>query len=125
MLTVRLDSPVAMLLGLGWWIGMAFFGTRATRLEPEPMDPAGSPELAASYATNRAFRSWIFFGFGVCGTVTYTFLAVALFFWPQSAGMLGAVLGSALGIGGATFGVVASVHRAKTQALLHELSEPQ
>lgn len=116
-------APVVMLLGLGWWIGMAFFGARATRMEPEPMDPAGSPKLAASYAKNRAFRSWVFFGLGLAGTVTYTFLAVALFAFPQSAGMLGAVLGSALGVAGAVFGVVASLHRAKTQALLHELGQ--
>ena len=110
----------AMLLGLGWWLLMSFWGARATRMEPEPMDPAGSPELAASYATNRAFRSWIFFALGLSGTVGYACIAVTLLAWPAAASMLGAVIGSSLGIAGGVFGIVASVHRAKAQALLHE-----
>jgi hypothetical protein len=116
-------APAVLLLGLGWWIGMAFFGSRATRMEPEPMDPNGSPELAAGYASNRAFRSWVFFAFGLSGTTAYAFIAVTLLAWPAASGMIGAVIGSSLGVAGATFGVVASIHRARTQALLHELSE--
>jgi len=113
----------AMVLGLGWWPGMAFFGARETHLEPEPMDAAGSPELAAIYAKNRAFRSWIFFALGLSGTVAYAVIAIALLAWPNAAGAIGAVIGSALGLAGATFGVVASRQRAKAQALLHELGE--
>lgn len=113
----------AMVLGLGWWLGMAFFGARETRLEPEPLDAAGSPELAAAYAKNRAFRSWIFFALGLAGSVAYAVIAVALLAWPNASGMIGSVIGTALGFAGATFGVVASLQRAKAQALLHELNE--
>jgi hypothetical protein len=90
---------------------------RRTLTEPEPMDAAGSPELAELYRVQRRRRVLgLFWGGGVVlpafmGTV----LALPVWFPDQGGlwGLLGGIGGTAIGIAGAVFGTMMSVERAR------------
>jgi hypothetical protein len=110
-----------LLLGLGFWFGMAVFGTRKAPLEAEPRDAGGSPELAAAYASLRRFKVWCWLWMGLIGTLTFAVVGVVAAIEPRSAGWLGAVLGTSFGVAGGVFGVVASIRRARIHARLAEL----
>ena len=113
-------APWVLVIGLLWWIGMAVGGTRQNLLEPEPRDEAGSAEVANAYSALRAFRSWCFFWMGITGTAVFSLLALLVLIRPEAAGYTGAFLGSAMGVAGAVFGVVASFRRAKINELILE-----
>ena len=118
-------APLVLVIGLLWWIGMAVLGTRRNLLEPEPLDEFGSPKVAIAYSGLRAFRSWCFFWMGITGTAVFSLLALLVLIRPGIAGFTGAFLGSAMGIGGAVFGVVASFRRAKINELIMEANAGQ
>ena len=90
---------------------------RAMLVAPEPMDAAGSPELAAMYARERRRR--VLGLFWLVGTAGPAFLGVlfALVTWfPASGGgwgLVGGVGGTFLGVLGATFGISMSAERAR------------
>ncbi len=90
---------------------------RAMLVAPEPMDAAGSPELAAMYARERRRR--VLGLFWLVGTAGPAFLGVlfALVTWfPASGGgwgLVGGVGGTLLGVLGATFGISMSAERAR------------
>jgi hypothetical protein len=116
-------APSVLLLSIAWWLGFSVYGSRASQVEAEPMDAAGSPELAEAWASLRSFKAWCFFSIGLLAMLGFAAVAVVTVYAPQSAGMSGAVLGTAGGIAGGVFGTVASIRRARINALLQELGE--
>jgi hypothetical protein len=125
-----------MVAGSGICLPLAQWAVARTLVEPEPMDPAGSPDLAAAYDRHRTFRAWGFYGmFGVAMPAVFVLLGVLLAWLPREAmpgpaagatlGILGGVLGTALGLAGAAFGTLASVRRARIAALHRQLETRQ
>lgn len=90
---------------------------RATLVAPEPMDAAGSPELAAMYARERRRR--VLGLFWLVGTAGPAFLGILFAFvtwFPQVGGtwgLIGGVGGTLIGVLGAIFGISMSVERAR------------
>jgi hypothetical protein len=115
-------APAMLMLGLAFWIGLGVFGSRGTLTEAEPMDMAGSPELAEAWASLRGFKAWCFYGIGLVGTIGFAAVAVVTVYAPGVAGMSGALFGTAGGIAGGVFGTMGSVRRARVNALLQELA---
>lgn len=118
--SIAAGAPALLLLGLGWWVGMAVFGARQNLMEAEPRDQMGSEAVDESYRSLRAFRSWSFYWLGLAGTVAFTFTAAMVLLWPGTSGMIGAILGTSLGAAGAIFGVLASFRRVRINELLLE-----
>lgn len=114
-------APALLLLGWGFWLGMGVFGTRASQVEPEPMDASGSPELAEAWASLRRFKAWSFWALGLVGSMGFACVAVLTVFRPDIAGISGGVLGTAAGVTGGIIGTMGSVRRARVNALLQEL----
>lgn len=112
--------PVIM-VGLMAWPFMTL-GLRRVALEPEPLDPGGSPELLAAYATSRSLKAWGFWCLGLCMTLLFTVVAAISLSAPMTAGLIGGLAGSALGIAGGAFGVCASLARARINERLQDLS---
>lgn len=119
--SIAQGAPAMLVLGLGFWLGMGVVGSRSSLIEAEPMDAAGSPELAEAWASLRRFKSWIFYVAGLLGTVCFAGVAVMTVYAPDVAGMSGAVIGTAGGIAGGVFGTMASVRRARINELLQKL----
>ena len=115
-------APGMLVLGLGWWLGMSVFGSRGSLIEAEPMDAAGSAELAEAWAGLRRFKAWGFFALGLLGTIGFAVVSVLAVLAPRMAGMSGAVIGIGAGIAGGIFGTMGSVRRARVNALFQELS---
>lgn len=99
------------------------------RREPEPMDARASAELIESYASLRRFKAaasvWLF---GVGGTALCGGTMLAMTWLPPDGGTTvlvlaigGGVAGSALGIAGGIFGTIASMRRARINALIRTL----
>jgi len=90
---------------------------RRTLSEPEPMDAAGSPELAELYAAQRRKRVLgLFWGPGVVLPLCIGSVSVLQAWFPQNWiawGLIGSIGGSILGICGAIFGTWMMVERAK------------
>ncbi len=90
---------------------------RRTLSEPEPMDAAGSPELARLYAAQRRKRVLgLFWGAGVLLPLCIGSFSVLQAWFPQNGstwGLVGGIGGSILGICGAIFGTRMTVERAK------------
>jgi len=90
---------------------------RRTLSEPEPMDAAGSPELAELYAAQRRKRVLgLFWGPGVVLPLCIGSVSVLQAWFPQNGsawGLIGSIGGSILGICGAMFGTWMMVERAK------------
>lgn len=107
--------------GLSFWVFSGYFGGRLTVMEPEPLDPRGSPELQRAYARLRSFKAWGLYWFGLSGTTVFTAVAVILAVRPDVGGWVGAILGCAIGVAGGVFGTVGSIRRAGVNALLAEL----
>lgn len=92
-------------------------GIRRTLTEPEPMDAAGSPELAELYDRQRRKRVLgLFWGLGVLlPAFLGAILALPLWF-PNIAGiwgLVGGIGGSLLGLAGGAFGTWMTVERAR------------
>ena len=85
--------------------------------EPEPMDAAGSPELARLYAAQRRKRVLgLFWGTGVLLPACIGLSSVLQAWFPNAGsiwGLIGGIGGSILGICGAVFGTWMMVERAK------------
>lgn len=116
-------SP-ALLVALLPYPGFAL-GARQVRAEAEPRDAADSPELVAAYASLRRFRAWSFWWVGVLMTLAFAAMALSLHHSWLDSGVLGAVLGAGVGLLGAFLGCVASVRRARVNALLAELESAE
>ena len=90
---------------------------RRTLSEPEPMDAAGSPELAELYAAQRRKRVLgLFWGTGVLLPACVGLISVLQAWFPMAGstwGLVGGIGGSILGICGAIFGTWMTVERAK------------
>jgi len=110
-----------LLAGLGFWLLAGPLAARESLLEPEPLDPRGSPELQLAYAAQRRFRAWGFFAFGLLGTLLFAAISVLMVYEPHGAGLAGGILGSVFGLAGGLFGTRASMHRARINRLLHDL----
>lgn len=100
------------------------------RREPEPLDAAQSPELAAAYARLRRFKASAFVWLFAIGMNGLFGLGVVLFAWSSPAAPSGTMLGvasgfagAAIGIAGSVVGVVASVRRVRINAMLRELAQ--
>jgi hypothetical protein len=100
-------------IGLLWLPKML----RAMRTEPEPMDAAGSRELADLYAAQRRRRVLgMFWINGVAGPLAIAGTFALAVWFPDLGGwwgVVGGVGGSVVGIGGGIFGVRMSAERAK------------
>lgn len=120
--SISLGAPWLLALGLAWWIGMGVFASKASALEPEPLDERGSATLVEAWERLRRFKAWSFFLLGLMATIGFTAVAVAVIVAPQHAGRAGAAVGIAAGLAGAVLGGLASVRRARVNALLEELS---
>ena len=112
-------GPVALLVGL-WAVSRSL-------QEPEPMDSAGSPELAAAYTRHRTMRAW---GFYYCTLIMVAVLGAgqAAIAWApnsEALGLIGALVGSAVGVAGASFGVYAGVQRLRIHALYRKVMSDQ
>ena len=116
--SIAAGAPLLLLLGLGWWIGMAVAGAKQNLVEAEPRDASGSMAVADAYRSLRAFRSWCFYWLGLAGTIVFALTAAMVLVWPGASGVLGGVLGTGLGIAGALFGVLASFRRVRINELL-------
>lgn len=98
--------------------------------EPEPMDAAGSPEIAAEYAALRRFKARAFVWlFAICMNLIFG-IWVTFFAWsgPESPpgailGVAGGAAGAAIGIAGSVIGVLASVRRVRINGMLRELAQ--
>ena len=94
---------------------------RRTLSEPEPMDAAGSPELAELYAAQRRKRVLgLFWGSGVVLPLCIGVFSVLQTWFPHDGstwGLIGGIGGSILGICGAIFGTWMTVERAKISEL--------
>jgi hypothetical protein len=90
---------------------------RSMRSEPEPMDAAGSRELADLYAAQRRRRVLgMFWLNGVAGPLAIAGTFALAVWFPNLGGwwgVVGGVAGSAVGIVGAIFGVRMSAERAR------------
>jgi hypothetical protein len=90
---------------------------RRTLSEPEPMDAAGSRELAELYAAQRRKRVLgLFWGTGVLLPACVGSFSVLQAWFPQNGstwGLISGIGGSILGICGAIFGTWMTVERAK------------
>ena len=90
---------------------------RRTLSEPEPMDAAGSPELAELYAAQRRKRVLgLFWGSGVVLPLCIGVFSVLQTWFPHDGstwGLIGGIGGSILGICGAIYGTWMTVERAK------------
>ncbi len=99
------------------------------REEPEPMDPAGSPELAAAYARHRAARMRGFVGLALVLTVLGTATTVLVAWLPERGdlgawiGIGGGVVGGLVGVAGALFGVSSSLERVRINRLRRQLTD--
>jgi hypothetical protein len=100
-------------IGLLWLPQML----RSMRTEPEPMDAAGSRELADLYAAQRRRRVLgVFWINGVAGSLAIAGTFALAVWFPDLGGwwgVVGGIGGSVVGIGGAIFGVRMSAERAK------------
>lgn len=100
--------------------------------EPEPLDAAGSHELAAAYERHRNFKLWCFWWFfGIVMNVLIGSGAL-MTAWTtpgesmsRSLGVFGGVGGALLGVAGAAFGIYAGIQRVRITALLRELNQRQ
>jgi O-antigen/teichoic acid export membrane protein len=90
--------------------------------EAEPMDEAGSPEIAAAYDSLRRSRVKAFVTLEIAMTALFAGLAAAVAWIPSPAflGVAGGVGGTIVGIGGAVFGVRAGAQRMRILRMLEE-----
>ena len=91
-------------------------GLRRTLSEPEPMDAAGSPELAELYAAQRRKRVLGLFWGSVVLPLCIGVFSVLQTWFPHDGstwGLIGGIGGSILGICGAIYGTWMTVDRAK------------
>lgn len=116
---IQTGNPI-VLVSLIFWPGFAW-GARVTLTEGEPRDAAGSPELAAAWDDYRRFRAYGFLGCGLSGGLLFSATAVLMVMAPESAGLVGGIGGASVGLLGGIFGTVASVRRARVNALLATL----
>ena len=90
---------------------------RSMLLEPEPMDAAGSAELAELYARQRRRRVLgMFWLMGVAAPLFMSSLYALITWFPADGatlGIIGGVGGSLLGLVGAVFGMTMSAERMK------------
>ncbi len=102
---------------VGFLLAILPRGLRRTLSEPEPMDAAGSSELADLYAQQRRKRVLgLFWGTGVVLPCCVGAFSVLQAWFPLAGstwGLIGGIGGSLLGIGGAIFGTWMTVERAK------------
>ncbi len=100
-------------------IASGLLGVRMSRVEPEPMDPAGTPELGAAYRVNRKVRAWAIY----CGSVTMvTFMTLMnLATGDHSLTLFFAISGCVIGLLGATVGVYFAVRHRRIDRQYQEL----
>jgi hypothetical protein len=113
-----------------WLLSLVVFGSvfgfllailprslRRTLSEPEPMDAAGSAELAELYARQRRKRVLgLFWGLGTMAPLFMGSFTALQVWYPQDGsawGLVGGVGGSALGIVGAVYGFMMTAERAR------------
>lgn len=130
--TVRstwLRSMIVQISSMALLFPMLFLCMNMVRREPEPLDARSSPELLESYASLRRFKAqamlWLF-GVGMNLLFGACFMLMA---WLPSDSRTttyilaigGGAAGSALGIAGGVIGTVASMRRARINALIRSL----
>lgn len=123
---LSLAGAVLLLLLAVLPLSLARAAVRLALREPEPMDAGDSRELSDLYAVHRVSKVsglfWIFFGL-----VTLLSLSAVYGVWAASTGVtLGAIVnvgGSAVGIGGAVFGMQMAHQRARIIRFLDHVTE--
>lgn len=106
-------------------------GIRASMREPEPMDTAHSPELAAAYTSLRNAKAWFFAGLFLTMLLVMSAAMVGVAWVPSDPrsgtilGWAGAIVGSLLGIAGAIGGTYLSNRRVRVNTLLRQLQREQ
>jgi hypothetical protein len=104
-------------------------GIRRTLAEPEPMDAAGSDELAAVYARQRRRRALgLFWLVGVTQPAALGAIFALVVWFPDAGslwGLLGGVSGTLIGLCGAIFGTWMTVERARIAEVRARLRQSQ
>lgn len=102
------------------------FCLRRMLLEPEPLDAHGSPELQRMYDELRASRiKSLFWVLGVAMPAMFA-LAFAIVAWTgvgEIAGWIGAIGGTAVGLGGATIGALSGLRRMRIAEFKQRLDQ--
>jgi|694.fasta_scaffold39441_5 hypothetical protein len=102
---------------------------RSTLADAEPMDAAGSDELAALYARQRRRRALgLFWLLGVVQPATLGAIFALVVWFPDAGslwGLLGGGVGTLLGLGGAIFGVRMTVERTRIAEVRARLQPSQ
>ncbi len=118
-LLVALVCPASILLTLPR-------GIRVALREPEPMDVARTPELAAAYASLRNTKAWFFAGLFLTMAVLMGAMMAALA-WADTGeagralGWAGAIGGSLIGLAGGAGGVYIDTRRVRVNKILRRL----
>ena len=100
-------------------IASGLLAVRMSRVEPEPMDPAGSRELATAYHVNRNARAWVLY-YGSVTMVTFvTLMNIAT--GDHSLTLVFAIGGGVIGLLGASVGVYSTVRRRRIDRQYQEL----
>lgn len=121
-------------LGFGVWsaisVPFAAWVTQRSLIEPEPLDPAGSPELTAAWAARRTSRARTFFWFfGVVMPVVWTGIGLSAAWIPATSeagmwlGIAGGIVGSIVGVAGGIFGTIFGIRQARILAQQRALTE--
>lgn len=94
------------------------FSVRKSLVEPEPLDPSGSPELEAMYRSERRKRILgLFWLLGVFQPLTLGALLNAMVWAPPASGrtlgIIGAVVGTSIGLAGGVIGTITTIRRVR------------
>ena len=116
---VIFQATTVVMLAIGPWCLRMLAG------EAEPLDAAGSAELAEGYRALRRFRAggmfWLMF-VGLAAISTAMALAKVWGFNGPALGLAGGVVGTVFGIAGGVFGTIAGIRRARLTEMLERLS---
>lgn len=122
-LSLLVYAPILVLL-----LAILPVALRRTLTEPEPMDAAGSEVLAELYARHRRRRVLgLFWGIGTVLPLCIGSLGALTLWLPDLGslwGIVGGIVGTVAGLGGAAFGISMTVERAKIAAARARLEPP-
>lgn len=125
------DGPAASTARFRWALVTGVYGfcslitlpivpisVRKSLVEPEPLDPSGSPELEAMYRSERRKRILsLFWLLGVAQPLMIgTIMNATVWGTPASGrtlGMIGAIGGTTIGLAGGVIGTIATIRRVR------------
>ena len=111
--------------GAGWLL-MGRYATRLSTLEPEPLDAAGSAELARGYESLRRFKVWGWFAVSTMAMLAISVPPVLLARdpegWLYAAIWVGGGGGAFVGLLGGVFGIMTDIRRTRLNRLYQDLA---